>query len=167
MRAFVGRSAILLEEARQSIRRFVDDGGVELETGGALFGFDDGSCVRISAASGPGPNAIRGPRHFLRDLNHTQEFATTLFGKSGAQWIGEWHTHPRGPIEPSERDLRTYVKHLFDDELGFQAFVSIIVVPSLSQDESMRFWSLERLEDDVVMYQVEPQLGDPRYGGTV
>ncbi|MCB8046019.1 Mov34/MPN/PAD-1 family protein [Microbacterium oxydans] len=39
----------------------------------------------------------------------------------GSQWVGEWHTHPTGPMTPSDRDLASYYAHLSDAELGFDS----------------------------------------------
>lgn len=157
MRSSVGRSAIILRDAREAIIRAAFEGGTELETGGALFGFDDGSEISVTAACGPGPNAVRGPRHFLRDLEHTQAFAATTFAESGAQWIGEWHTHPYGPNEPSGQDIATYAGHLIDPELDFRAFVSVIVVPARQRNDiTMHLWCLEPFGHNFLIHQIDP-----------
>lgn len=155
MQPSVTRTTVLLNDVRQSIINDAVDGGTELETGGALFGFDDNSHITITASSGPGPNAVRERRYFLRDLVHTQAFAETVFSKSDAQWIGEWHTHPHGPTEPSEFDIRTYAEHLSDQELGLQAFVSVIVIPARMHDDvTVHLWRLERLESNILIHRV-------------
>lgn len=101
------------------------------ETGGALFGFDASSYgpPLISHALGPGPNAIREPERFVRDLEYTQRAAEAIHQESAAQWIGEWHTHPGGQPEPSDTDIESYLRHLHDPELGFDMLISCIVVP--------------------------------------
>lgn len=168
MRPFLTRTTILLNDVRQSIINGAIDGGTKLETGGALFGFDDDSHIVITASSGPGPNAVREQRYFLRDLVHTQAFAETIFSESGAQWIGEWHTHPHGPTEPSERDLRTYAEHLFDMELDLDAFVSVIVIPAkMHHDVAVHLWCLERFESNILIHRVDPQIGEMHDGRTV
>lgn len=99
-----------------------------LETGGILLGHDTGDDIAIAHAGGPGARAQRGPRFFLRDLNHAQAVAAAAWDVDKSQWIGEWHTHPSGPLAPSERDLLSYQTHLRDAELAFDRFVSLIVV---------------------------------------
>jgi integrative and conjugative element protein (TIGR02256 family) len=102
------------------------------ETGGALFGFDASEYgpPLISHALGPGPEALREPKLFVRDLDFTRRAAETIHQESAAQWIGEWHTHPAGHPEPSEADLVSYLRHLNDPELGFGMLISCIVVPT-------------------------------------
>jgi integrative and conjugative element protein (TIGR02256 family) len=102
------------------------------ETGGALFGFDASihGPPLISHALGPGPQAIREPKRFVRDLGYTRRSAETIHQESTAQWIGEWHTHPGGQPEPSDADIVSYQRHLHDPELGFDVLISCIVVPT-------------------------------------
>lgn len=97
------------------------------ETGGILLGLDDGRTVSILEAGGPGPNATRGPKRFLRDLDHAQLLAASAWAKDGSQWIGEWHTHPGGKPIPSEIDLCSYHRHLLDPDLHLDRFIAIIV----------------------------------------
>lgn len=153
MRSRVGRLLRLSVNAEHAIRVMSAEGDTRLETGGALFGFDDGTQVAVTAVCGPGPKAIRAPQYFLRDLAHTRVAAKELHASSGAQWIGEWHTHPRGPNGPSDRDLHTYASHLFDSELGFEAFLSIIA-RTAPQPElvSLYPWMLEKFGDDAILY---------------
>ena len=80
-------------------------------------------------AGDAGPNAVRRTDFFLRDLDHAREFAARAWEEESVQWIGEWHTHPVSGPQPSGRDLATYNGLLRDTELGFSAFVSVIVTP--------------------------------------
>lgn len=156
------------EHAAQSILRAVADGGSQLETGGALFGFDDGRHLLITAASGPGPEALRKANYFLRDLTHTQQFAAEIFRVAGAQWIGEWHTHPHGPPVPSQRDTHTYAAHLLDSDLNFNTFVSIIVSPVTPEEEvSLHFWLLTHDDKDIAIHPIEPESGVSQHGHAV
>lgn len=82
--------------------------------------------VLVQSAGGPGPQAAHGPASFHRDLEHAQALASAAWATHRAQWIGEWHTHPRADLSPSERDLGSYLHHLTDPELDFDVFVSII-----------------------------------------
>lgn len=100
-----------------------------LETGGILLGHDDGDSMYVTVAGGPGARAARERHRFLRDLGHAQRLADDAYDSDGSVWVGEWHTHPDGPPEPSEVDLSTYATHLADDRLGFDRFLSLIVLP--------------------------------------
>lgn len=101
------------------------------ETGGALFGFDADlyGPTLITHASGPGPNAVRERDLFSRDLDYTRMAADAAYADCCSRWIGEWHTHPDGPPTPSTRDLASYLTHLNDPALGFETFLSLIVIP--------------------------------------
>jgi len=115
--------AVITQEAVKSV-----DGS---ETGGVLLGHDVEKLV-VQFAGGPGPNAVHRPDRFHRDLRHAQDLASVAWQEDRSQWIGEWHTHPSGVLEPSQTDLRSYLRHLHDPELRLERFLSVIV----SVDES-------------------------------
>jgi integrative and conjugative element protein (TIGR02256 family) len=115
---------VLLAEARRS-----RDG---LETGGICLGSttDETPCifdVRVAGTSGSG--AQRGRSSFTRDLAHSRVLADNAFERDRSVWIGEWHTHPRGPKRPSQVDMATYRQLLSDPKLGFHVFLSLILTP--------------------------------------
>ena len=85
--------------AREALRSV--DG---LETGGILLGYDATDGIGIRHAGGPGPNAARGKRTFMRDLDHARRLADSAWLQDRSQWIGEWHTHPEDYPTPSGLD---------------------------------------------------------------
>ncbi|SDG59370.1 integrative and conjugative element protein, VC0181 family [Microbacterium sp. 77mftsu3.1] len=97
------------------------------ETGGLVLGSTEFERIEIRHAGGPGPRARRTASTFDRDLNHAQLIAADAWERDRSQWIGEWHTHPHGPLAPSGRDITSYQAHLRDPDLGFQQFVCLIV----------------------------------------
>ena len=101
------------------------------ETGGILLGHqaDDHGIIRVQRAEGPGPEAIREPARFQRDLAHANRVARRAWASENLNWIGDWHTHPMGGPRPSRVDLDSAYRLLCDDELRFTTFVSIIVTP--------------------------------------
>ena len=101
------------------------------ETGGLLLGRDpeNTGSIEVVRAAGPGPRATRKPGYFLRDLIYSQRLARLAYEREGLQWIGDWHTHPKGPAHPSTSDVAVYARHLSDRDLDFEAFVAIIVTP--------------------------------------
>ena len=107
--------------ADEAIRSF--DGK---ETGGVLLGFE-GDCLEVRHAGGPGPGAMRQVDRFLRDLQHAQDLARAAWEEDRSQWIGEWHTHLDGSLEPSAADIHSYLQHLRDPELQMDKFLAIIV----------------------------------------
>jgi integrative and conjugative element protein (TIGR02256 family) len=103
-----------------------DDG---LETGGILLGHDSGAELYVTVAGDAGPGARREKHRFLRDLDHARALADAAYDDHSGVWIGEWHTHPTGQPVPSAVDLTTYKGHLADRTLGFERFLSLIVLP--------------------------------------
>lgn len=120
----VHMSAAAVAQIRHEISGRTD----ELETGGILLGGTDP--LRVSVAAGPGPGAVRTRSFFLRDLQFSQELAANEETISGATWVGEWHTHPTGPVHPSSTDLQTYARiQNGPDSLLAQGVLSLIAVP--------------------------------------
>jgi proteasome lid subunit RPN8/RPN11 len=79
----------------------------------------------------------------LRDLDYSRRLADEAYDHDGSVWVGEWHTHPRGPAGPSHRDLRTYRELLLDTELAFEEFTAVIVTMDRSQLKmSLHGWIL-------------------------
>lgn len=108
------------------------------ETGGILFGADPATMpqgispaqdVWVRHAGGPGPAAVRQAAYFRRDYAYAQQLALDAFDKDGSQWVGEWHTHPRGGRRPSRSDRAIYRRHLADPALGLDRFTALIVTP--------------------------------------
>lgn len=147
----VGRGAsrlvVLRAEAFAVIRetwRTAQDG---LETGGILLGHQhrDGQ-LSVSRAGDPGPEAIRKPDSFRRDPAHAQRLADAAWSRDRSIWVGDWHTHPRGPVSPSRVDLSTYLALLADPELGFSHFLALVVVPGESGSPVLFPWIITKAE---------------------
>lgn len=99
------------------------------ETGGILLGQDLGRRLVVTVAGDPGPMADRRPDGFVRDLDHARRLGDAAYERDGSVWIGEWHTHPGGPVTPSPTDMKTYDRLLADPDLGFERVLSLIVTP--------------------------------------
>ncbi len=130
--------------AIQETCRTTQDG---LETGGVLLGHQhrDGQ-LSVSRAGDPGPEAIRGPDSFRRDPAHAQQLADAAWSHDRSIWVGDWHTHPRGPASPSRVDLSTYLALLSDPELGFSHFLALVVVPAESTSAVLFPWVITRTD---------------------
>ncbi len=109
-----------------------------LEVGGLLLGHDIGTHIRVTVAGDPGPCARREPDWFLRDLAHARRLGDLAYAADGSVWLGEWHTHPRGPGQPSGTDLDTYRALLDDPDLGFERVVAIVVSGPLAPIPGLR-----------------------------
>lgn len=80
-----------------------------LETGGIILGERATAAgdIVIHHLVGPGPKAKRRFRSFEPDTAYTQiELERAWFASGGAiTYLGDWHTHPWGPLRPSQPDL--------------------------------------------------------------
>jgi integrative and conjugative element protein (TIGR02256 family) len=146
----------ILPEAERHIPALAAESEDGRETGGILIGRgpDADDVITVERAGDPGPDAQRRPDYFLRDLAHARELASAAWEEDEGVWVGEWHTHPKGLVTPSRRDLTTYAGLLADPELSFATFVSIIVVPDPD-------WANARLLTWVLGAALTPPRGQP------
>lgn len=137
-------SITIADSAVTSVEREAARSADGLETGGILLGIDTGARLDVRHAGDPGPKAQRGKRSFLRDLSHAQDLAQLAWETDQSQWIGEWHTHPAGPLAPSERDLRSYLQHVHDPDLHLDRFLALIIGPGTEGQAVISTWLVDR-----------------------
>lgn len=87
-----------------------------LETGGILMGFESGWQLVVTAVIGPGPGAVHRRRSFIPDAEWQSARVAEVYAQSGRteQYLGDWHTHPRGSTRASLTDYfaaRTIARH--------------------------------------------------------
>lgn len=80
-----------------------------LETGGVLLGVTTPSDVWIEELIGPGPNAVHHETRFVPDHGYQEEAIADSYAASGRRlaYLGDWHSHPDGPLSLSSSDLQT------------------------------------------------------------
>ena len=98
------------------------------ETGGILIGHHSGSDIIVRKATDAGPNAKRSQCGFLRDRSHCQKILEQEFAVSGADYVGEWHTHVIDLPRPSSGDLQTLAGIILDPDYDFPSFCMILAV---------------------------------------
>jgi integrative and conjugative element protein (TIGR02256 family) len=98
------------------------------ETGGILMGFHEGRNIRVVKASDAGPNARRSSCGFLRDTSYCQAALNEEYARSGADYVGEWHTHVIDLRGPSNGDLGTLAGLVLDTDYSFPSFSMLLVV---------------------------------------
>lgn len=78
------------------------------ETGGILVGKYSAAldCARVSAASGPPSDSVRGPSWFQRGTRGLQAWLERRWASRGDHYLGEWHFHPYSAPVPSGTDLQ-------------------------------------------------------------
>ena len=101
----------------------------DVETGGILMGrFDSAGAIHVTHASGPGPNAVHEPAFFLRDTAYCAGVLREHYGRFGADYVGEWHTHVDGLRVPSPGDLVTLANIMHDPDYDFESFAMLLAV---------------------------------------
>lgn len=96
--------AALEEALREAQRAF------PLETGGLLLGWSPHpGAVVISQVIGPGPQADHHATSFMPDAPWQEEQLATAYEQAGRRlnYLGDWHTHPRGTVRLSGTDRAT------------------------------------------------------------
>lgn len=81
----------------------------DLETGGMLLGYRVNREIVVESTIGSGPRARHGRFSFTPDGRWQQVGLARIYDASGRMqtYLGDWHSHPRGGLGPSRRDLRT------------------------------------------------------------
>ncbi len=82
------------------------------ETGGSLFGYETGKGIVIARALPPGPRAQHKRTRFIPHQGDVQADIDQVFKESSGalDYLGDWHSHPRGSCEPSGTDIRSAAK---------------------------------------------------------
>lgn len=99
-----------------------------VETGGILMGFHNGADIKVVKATDAGPGARRSSCGFLRDSEYCQKILNEEFKRSGADYVGEWHTHVIDLPRPSGGDLTTLAAIILDPEYNFPSFAMLLGV---------------------------------------
>lgn len=82
------------------------------ETGGILLGHHASvgrfGAVVVRQLVGPGPAAVHEPRRFEPDHEwQAAQVAEHWARDQSLEYLGDWHTHPRGSVDPSPLDRAT------------------------------------------------------------
>jgi integrative and conjugative element protein (TIGR02256 family) len=82
-----------------------------LETGGVLLGYqaDAGRATVVTAVVGPGLSAQHAKATYVPDHEYQEQEIARVYAASGRRttYVGDWHSHPGGPLYLSRTDVRT------------------------------------------------------------
>jgi len=150
---------LLAPQARDSILHAAAwQSGVDgLETGGWLIGDGRGTRAFVSDATRPGPGARREIDALTLDYSDLARFRLrSIWGDPFSARIGKWHTHPGGPAEPSDVDLKSWRAGLeVINRDGWQPYyVAIIAAPASNRSWDLHTWVARHGRDGSVV--VEP-----------
>jgi proteasome lid subunit RPN8/RPN11 len=115
-----GSSIVSITFSALSEMRDLARSSQDIECGGILVGHNVGRDIEVVAASGAGPNAKQSAAHFLRDTGYCREFLARRYQESGADYVGEWHSHVVGLHHLSAGDLNTLVGILVDPDYSYR-----------------------------------------------
>ena len=103
-----------------------------LETGGDLWGsYSRAGRPQIDQITGPGPEAIHEPAHFMQDRNFFLSLHDMLTNHYNCQWLGTWHSHGVLRLDqPSNGDLAQVAS--VTRRNGLQCWCEIIVTQELA-----------------------------------
>jgi integrative and conjugative element protein (TIGR02256 family) len=99
-----------------------------IETGGILIGHHIGSNIAVTRATDAGPNAHASETRFVRDTEYCQQILNQEFATSGADYIGEWHSHVVDIHGPSHGDLETLGGIMLDPDYDFPTFAMVLAI---------------------------------------
>lgn len=120
-----GTHAAIEEEIRDAYRAFQYE---RYETGGYLFGLNRPRHARshLCHATGPGPGSLHGSRSM--QLARAEIVEAELPDRlAHLRYAGMWHTHPRGPLTPSNADRDAWATLM--ERQGWSRHVAVIAGP--------------------------------------
>ncbi|MEQ6120004.1 ThiF family adenylyltransferase [Reichenbachiella sp. MALMAid0571] len=101
------------------------------ETGGVFIGMINNKtkCIYITDVILPPPDSEANSGCFIRGIEGLKEEVDLHKKQSGQTfgYIGEWHSHPHGPLGPSNKDIST-MQRFKKDYIKEQIFMPVLVV---------------------------------------
>lgn len=83
------------------------------ETGGLILGYyDEFGDIAVTNISTAGGKSVHGDFEYIPDYEYDQKITEEIFEKSKGviRYLGDWHTHPFGTTDMSEKDKSTLKK---------------------------------------------------------
>ncbi len=145
-------SAAAINAMDSAVEQSRHERGADVETGGVLFGErDDVSKIAwVSEASDPPPDSSASRDRFVcgtMDVASTDSAKRRQF-RGSVKFIGVWHTHPMGDLQPSPKDrrgMRAIVETI--DPRNTQALL-LIVAPNGSSNPRIAAHMFRRSDMD-------------------
>lgn len=107
-----------------------------LETGSILVGrySQNGTTAEIQEAFSPPLDSVGTKSSFHRGTSGVSKELDSLWKNTGTHYVGEWHYHPIGNGQPSDRDNSQMIQFARNSDVQCQVPVLVIVFP-LEQNE--------------------------------
>lgn len=130
------------------------------ETGGLLLGHwvPGQRTVEVHAVVGPGPRAEHHRTSFLPDWAWQQREVARLYAASGRTlaYLGDWHTHPDGPLRPSWMDRMAAMSIARAPEARAPTPILLILALRRAEEPQVGAWLYERRHLTVCTTLVTP-----------
>lgn len=122
----------LTAPALEVIRKQALGSGNE-ETGGILIGSyqDDGNVAVVTSATERPSDSISGKTWFQRGVRGLKELLRDRW-RRGEHYLGEWHSHPGGPPDPSGSDFREMRSISIDS--SYRCNRPLLIIAGTSED---------------------------------
>ena len=126
-----------LADLRTWVRQSEKVNGPDTETGGHLFGErnDAARILWVSGVSGPPPDSKASPTGFVCGIEGVVKASEDRARSSGRsiQFVGMWHTHPKGSPKPSRTDYDTMRYIVNDSTISCPRSLLLIIGTTMQQ----------------------------------
>ncbi len=122
------------------------DRAMPKETGGVLLGYwsADRTDVVVTECVGPGSKAVHRRSTFVPDHAYHEREVARAYRASGRSitYLGDWHSHPFGPLRLSTADLLTQIR--IGRSATARAPEGLMLIIAESEPWKFGIWRLER-----------------------
>jgi proteasome lid subunit RPN8/RPN11 len=110
------------------------------ETGGILVGkyLNVGKIAQILEALPPSIDSVGTRSTFNRGIHGLSNELTSRWAKTGSHYVGEWHYHPLGNGQPSDRDISQMINFAREESMQSPVPIMVIVFRSGSDQYELR-----------------------------
>lgn len=122
---------LALAAMRRSAVKVAETAGSDVETGGVLLGHIDRAAgvIWVSEAYGPAGGSSASSSRLVLNVDAARPLMVEQAQRSRGlvRFVGLWHTHPAGPVQPSAEDIRTMTAVVNDGGSASAAALLVIV----------------------------------------
>jgi proteasome lid subunit RPN8/RPN11 len=126
------------------------------ETGGILVGrySNGGTIAQILEALPPSIDSVGTSSTFSRGTHRLSNELTSRWAKTGSHYVGEWHYHPLGNGQPSDRDISQMVDFAREESMQSPVPIMVIVFRSGSDQYELRAFLFTQDGRTLVLHDV-------------
>jgi len=124
---------------------------LDIETGSILIGrySGDGAVAQIQEALAPSADSAGTSSIFMRGIKGLSRELISRWTKTASYYLGEWHYHPLGSGQPSDRDINQMFDFARTESMQSPVPVMIIVFRSKHNEYKLRVFVFT--QDDIMV----------------